>query len=191
MPIQTEHLPGFLLVGQARRVPDVDRLVFAGRDEPPPIQTEGNSQNVSGMWYRSEKLAGRHIPENYVSTETRRGQPSAVRAERQRADGVAVLMRGQGALQLVCFSPPDGQALFPRTGRRQAPTVPTVRHGDGMVFGSGDDVPKLAIVPVPDPYLPLTSRRQVPAVGRSERHGTRRPERANGVALTLEHRPVA
>src|SRR5262249_58012880 len=46
VPVEAEHLAGFLAFAQARHVPDVDCLVFAGRDEATAVRTEGDRQDV-------------------------------------------------------------------------------------------------------------------------------------------------
>ena len=131
------------------------------------------------------ELAGRRIPQFHGPVEAGRGQPPAVRAERQRADGVA--MRGQGAEQLPCFRVPEAQALLPGAARRQAPPVGAERHGDRMVFVSGEGVQEVDGSSSPRPSPP----RRFPPRGvgrrRTERHGIRRPELANGVARSSEH----
>jgi hypothetical protein len=182
---QAEHLP------TGRRVPDMDRLVLPDRGEPPAVRAEGDAQDVSVVREGLAEFVGRRIPQTHAPTEAGRGQPSAVRAERQRGDGVA--RRRQAVEGSPRFRVPKIQTLLPGAGRRQVPTVAAERDRDRMVFGSGEPVLgslRPVLLPVPDPHHLVASRRQVPAVGRTERHGVRHPERADCVTGTLELRLV-
>ena len=132
-----------------------------------------------------DQFAGRRIPELHAPVEAGRGQPPAIRAERQRAGGV--VMRGPGAQQPARFRVPNALAL-PGAARRQLPPVVAERHRDRVVFVSGEGVfgnPR-PILPVPDSHRPLASRREVPPVV-AERHGIRRRKLAKGVTRSSEH----
>ena len=102
------------------------------------------------------ELAGRRIRQFHGPVEAGRGQPLAVRAERQRADGMAMCV--DGAKQFSCFRVPKLQA-FPEAAGRQAP-VAAERHGDRMEVVSGQVVKELTVLPVPDPHHPVGSRRE-------------------------------
>ncbi len=55
-----------------------------------------------------------------------------------------------------------------------------------MEVVSGQGVKELTVLPVPDPHRPVTSRRELSAVG-TERNGICRPKLANDVARFGEH----
>src|SRR3954447_24603810 len=107
-----------------------------------------------------EALTGLRVPHDQVPVEAGRDQPSAVRAERQRADGM--VMSGKGAEALAGLRVPDPHAPAPAP-RREAPAVATERHGHAvhhlLVRGEGVDRWGLAVPPVPDVHRPVTPRR--------------------------------
>ena len=99
------------------------------------------------------------------------------------ADGMA--MRVDSAKQQSCFRVPKAQA-FPEGAGRQ-PAVAAERHGDRMEVVTGQLLKELTVLPVPDPYQPVTSRRDLLAVG-TECNGICRPKLANGIVVRFcEH----
>src|SRR3989442_15726099 len=109
MPPQAEYLPA------GRRLPNANRLVFAGGSNAPAVPTEGDGQHVSGMHESAATLAGRRVIHVHASVQAGRGQPPPVRAERQRADRKT--MTGQSAEQLPWFHVPKPFALLPGASR--------------------------------------------------------------------------
>src|SRR5262249_39757640 len=100
---QDEYLP------TGRRVPDARRLVFAARSKAPAGGADRNAFHlISGMQQGVEGPAGRRIPKFHGPVVAGRGQPFAVCAERQRANGSTV-MGGDGAKQCFCLEVPKLQ----------------------------------------------------------------------------------
>src|SRR6516162_8669204 len=92
-------------------------------------------------------FAGRHVPQAQVPVEAGRDEAATVRAERQRADGLA--MSGQGAEALTGLRAPDRHVPIPAR-RGEAVAVGAERDVDPHICVSGELVDELAVPPVPD-----------------------------------------
>src|SRR5262249_52177529 len=121
--LQTEHL------ASGRRVPGAHGLVFAARRNEPVVWAVGDAFDVTGMQVKdAAEPAGGRIQQCHGPTQARRGEPFAVRAECQRADGVFGCV--DGAKQFSCFRVPQLHA-FPEAAARQAPVFAKC-NGDRM-----------------------------------------------------------
>ena len=177
---QAEHLPA------GRRVPDAHRLVFAGRGEAPAVRAEGDALDVSGMrvkvWRSSPVVVSHSFTVRSKLAEASRS-PSGLNASALTGWRCAGKVRSSRPL----FPGPRASGLpgsSPVARRRPSRLNATVI---AWMFVSGQGVKELTVLPVPDLHRPVSSRRELSAVG-TERHGICRPKLANGVARFGEHR---
>ena len=177
---QAEHLPA------GRRVPDAHRLVFAARGEAPAVRAEGDALDVSGM----QRRCGGARRSSYPTVSRVRSKlaeasrsPSGLNASALTGWRCAGKVRSSG-------SPVSGSQSFRPSrklaGRQRRPSRLNAT-GIEWLFVSGQGVKELTVLPVPDLHHPVSSRRELSAVG-TERNGIRRPKLANGVARFGEHR---
>src|SRR5262245_31458308 len=132
------------------------------------------------MWKRMQEFAGLRIPKSHVAAKAGGSQLPTICAKCKRGDRVP--RHRQGGEQLFGFRLPKVKAMRARASRRQALTATGEPHGDRRVIGPSKGVQQSAVSPVPDLYLPVVSRRQLPAVGRTERHGISPSKLADSVA---------
>ena len=176
---QAEHLPA------GRRVPDAHRLVFAARGEAPAVRAEGDAPDESGM----RQACGGARRSSYPTVP--RGRSKLAVASRSPSGLNASALTGWRCAGKVRSSCP--RSPRPRASRLPA-SSPVARRRPSRLNATliaclscpGEGVQELTVLPVPDPHHPVSSRRELSAVG-TERHGIRRPKLVNGVARVGEH----